>query len=330
MSQTALRCGLVLSMLVVTLCASSDAEARRRGYYYRYLDQNAVGDRNQAGGSTASGAGSLPSRGAGFVPTVDQLIRGCGQEAVELKNWPFDYLAQIVGPDEGQRNALQRMQDTAANASDILSSTCPKEIPAALTARFDALKQGLGAFMTALDAVRPAIETFYTALNDEQKARLVAVYISNNGVRESSDQPRRASRNSYRQVSSTQHEVICEKWAGALRDWPTRQIEANMTLSDIQHAALYDLTAMTYRAAGALTASCPTETSFTPLGQIEAKRKRVDALAQAISMIRPVLDRFADTLNDEQKIRLVKILSSTQMTVPAVPTAPRRRSDDDD
>jgi hypothetical protein len=43
-----------------------------------------------------------------------------------------------------------------------------------------------------------------------------------------------------------------------------------------------------------------------------------------------VLDRFADTLNDEQKIRLVKILSSTQMTVPAVPTAPRRRSDDDD
>jgi hypothetical protein len=87
---------------------------------------------------------------------------------------------------------------------------------------------------------------------------------------------------------------------------------------------------MTYRAAGALTASCPTETSFTPLGQIEAKRKRVDALAQAISMIRPVLDRFADTLNDEQKIRLVKILSSTQMTVPAVPTAPRRRSDDAD
>jgi len=52
--------------------------------------------------------------------------------------------------------------------------------------------------MTALDAVRPAIETFYTALNDEQKARLVAVYISNNGARESSDQPRRASRNSYR------------------------------------------------------------------------------------------------------------------------------------
>ena len=32
--------------------------------------------------------------------------------------------------------------------------------------------------MTALDAVRPAIETFYTALNDEQKARLVARLMS--------------------------------------------------------------------------------------------------------------------------------------------------------
>jgi hypothetical protein len=47
-------------------------------------------------------------------------------------------------------------------------------------------------------------------------------------------------------------------------------------------------------------------------------------------MIRPVLDRFADTLNDEQKTRLVKILNSAQMAAPAVPTAPRRRSDDDD
>jgi hypothetical protein len=279
MSQTALRCGLVLSMLAVTLCASSDAEARRRGYYYyRYFDQNAVGDRNQAGGSTASGPGSLPSRGTGFVPTVDQLIRGCSQEAVELKNWPFDYLAQIVGADEGQRNALQRMQYTAANASDILVSSCPKEIPAALTARFDALKQGLGAFITALDAVRPAIETFYTALNDEQKARLVAVYISNNGARESSDQPRRASRNSYREVSSTQHEIICEKWAGALRDWPTRQIEANMTLSDIQHAALYDLTAMTYRAAGALT---PRVLLKHPL--LRSDRSRPNASASMLS-----------------------------------------------
>jgi hypothetical protein len=121
-----------------------------------------------------------------------------------------------------------------------------------------------------------------------------------------------------------QVEEVCKAWAGALREWPIRQIESTIMLSDIQHAALYDLTASIYRAAGALVPSCPTETSFTPLGQIEAKRKRVNALAQAISVIHPALDRFTDTLDDKQKIGLTKIVNSTQTT------PPRRRSDDSD
>jgi hypothetical protein len=330
MVETALPSRLVLSMVVIVLCASSSAEARRWRRYYSqpYIDQSVVNDRNRNADRESSIPSARPfrSQGPAFGATVEQLIRGCNQEAIELKNWPFDSLAQIVGPDENQRNALQQMQDTAVKTADILASTCPKEIPAPLTARFDALKHGLEAFIAALDGVRPVIETFYTSLNDEQKARLVAMYMSNNNSREKSDQSRRSSRNgqTYRDASSTQQESICGKWAGALRDWPTRQIESNMTLSDTQHAALYDLTASTYRAAGTLIASCPTETSFTPLGQIEAKRKRVDALGQATSMIRPFLDRFTDTLNDEQKIRLTKIVNPTQITVP------RRRNNDDD
>jgi len=68
--------------------------------------------------------------------------------------------------------------------------------------------------------------------------------------------------------------------------------------------------------------STPRPGLSAPLGQIDAKRKRVDALRQATSVIRPVLDRFADTLNDEQKIRLDKVVNSTQAT--------RRRNNDDD
>jgi hypothetical protein len=315
-------------MVVIVLCTSSSAEARRWRRYYsqQYIDQSVVNDRSSGRESNVSSARPFRSQGTGFGRTVEQLIRGCNQEAIELKNWPFDSLAQIVGPDENQRNALQQMQNTAVKTADILASTCPKEIPDPPTARFDALKHGVEVFIAALDGVRPAVETFYTSLNDEQKARLVAIYMSNNNSREKSDQSRRSSRNgqTYRDASSTQQESICEKWAGALRGWPTRQIESNITLSDTQHAALYDLTASIYRAAGTLIASCPTETSFTPLGQIEAKRKRVDALGQATSMIRPVLGRFTDTLNDEQKIRLTKIVNSTQIT------APRRRNNNDD
>ena len=223
------------------------------------------------------------------------------------------------------------MQSAVVDASGILASRCPKDVPAALSARFDALKQGLEAFIAALDAVRPPVEAFYSALNDEQKARLVAMYISKNSVKEKSDQLKsgRASKNTYAEALNTQQDTICQSWAGALRDWPTRQIESSITLSDIEHAALYDLTASMFRAAGTLIASCPAEASFTPLGQIEAKRKRVDALAQAINIIRPMLDRFTDTLSDEQKLRLTRAVSSTQAVRPPTPT-PRRRSDDDD
>jgi hypothetical protein len=257
---------------------------------------------------------------------MDQLIRGCSQEAAELKNWPFDFLTQIIGADESQRDALQQMQSSVADASDTLASRCPKEIPAALTAKFDALKQALQSFIAALDAVHPAVQMFYSALDDEQKAHLVALYISNNSVKLNSEQSRRASRNTLREPSNMQQGAICQKWAGALRDWPTKQIESNVTLSDAQHAALYDLTGSIYRAAGGLVASCPAETSYTPVGQIEAKRRRVDALAQAISTIQPMLDQFVNMLSDEQKNRLVRVVSATQTTT----TTPRRRGDDDD
>lgn len=324
MFQSAIRCALVLCTLAI-LCAPSSTEARRRGYYYQYyrnFEQNAATDVSQNGGSSVSIINS--SRGTGFGATVDQLIRGCSQEAIELKNWPFDYLAQMVGADETQRDTLQKMQNVANTEAGILSSKCPKEIPAAPSAKLDTLQQGLDAFLVALDAVRPAVEQFYTALNDEQKARLVAIYVSNNSAKDRPDQLRRSNRNAYREGAAGPQELICERWASALREWPTRQIEANMTLSDIQHAALYELTASMYRTAATLITLCRSEISFTPLGQIDSKRKRIDALAQAIRMIRPGLGNFSDTLDNEQKIRFAKIISSPQVL------SPRRRSDDDD
>jgi len=93
-----------------------------------------------------------------------------------------------------------------------------------------------------------------------------------------------------------------------LRDWPIRQIEINIPLSDSQRAALYDLTASIYRAVGTLIASCPTEASLTPLGEIEVKRKRANALRQAAGIIRPVLGRFEGTLDDGQKMRLGQVI----------------------
>jgi hypothetical protein len=223
-------------------------------------------------------------------------------------------------------DALEQMQSGAVEAADTLASACPKNVPAALPARLDSVAQVTEAFMAALDGVRPATEAFYSSLNDEQKARLVALYMSNNDAQRPPAPSQRSSRNDRRfpDVSTTQQKSICEQWAGALRDWPIRQIETSIPLSDIQHAALYDLTASVHRGAAALTTSCPTEMSFTPLGQIDAKRRRIDALRQAVNIIRPVLERFASSLNDDQKMRLNETVNSTR------PAPPRRRQNDDD
>jgi len=339
MSIAALRCRLVLPVLATILCASSVAEARHwryYGYYRRDYERNSEVDR----GRDRELRGAIVPRGraTGFGPTVEQLIRGCGQEVVELKNWPFDSLGQTVSLDDKQRDALGQMQGAATASSDTLAAACPNIVPAALNERLAALDQVVDAFIAALDAVRPAIESFYAALDDEQKARLVAMYMSSNNARAGGEQPSRSARGERppreaagpretvgsREATGPQPDATCGQWAAAFRDWPTRQIESGIPLSDAQRAALYDLTAAVYRAIGALLAACPTETSFTPLGQVDTKRKRVDALRQAIRMIRPALDRFAESLDDGQKARLSDLVNANRSN-------PRRsRGNDDD
>jgi hypothetical protein len=323
-----LKIGGNLVLLFAIVLWASHAEARRwrhYGFYERNSEQSATDDSNrnrEAGVHATVAAGVRPT---GFGPTVEQLIRGCNQEAVELTNWPIETLVKVIAPDDGQRDGMDQMHNAAAEAGNTLAATCPKDLPAALPARLEALEHVLDSFAATLDAVRPAIEAFYRSLDDEQKARLVAMYMSNDAARQAPD-PARSARNGRTGagIPAQRSDVICGQWAGALRDWPVRQIETGIRLDDLQRAALYELTAAVYRAAAGLTESCPTEVSFTPLGQIDAKRKRVGALRQAIGLIHPPLDRFAATLDAGQQTRLAAMVNSTA----AKP--PRRRGGDDD
>jgi hypothetical protein len=192
MSKSAVRCGRVLFLSAIILCASASAEARHRKHYggHRYLQQNAVKDRTWGGESPASDASS--SQGSSFGPALAELIRGCSQEAIQLKNWNIDSIALVVGPDAAQQNALDQVRNASIETADILAETCPKQIPVALTAKFDALIQAVDAFITGLDALRPAMETFYISLNDEQKVRILAM--SANNSLETAGRPKRSSR----------------------------------------------------------------------------------------------------------------------------------------
>ena len=99
-----------------------------------------------------------------------------------------------------------------------------------------------------------------------------------------------------------------------MKTWPIRQIEERASLSDDQHATLYELTAAIYRAAGKLTPMCNADDRFTPPGRLDARAEQLKALKESVDAISPALSRFDDELADSQKAQLRGILSLSNKT----------------
>jgi hypothetical protein len=81
-------------------------------------------------------------------------------------------------------------------------------------------------------------------------------------------------------------------------------------LSDEQQAALHEVAAATYRAAGDLLTSCPGENPLTPVGRLDADREEMRALRHGINAIQPVLADFEGTLDADQKKSFDAIVNS--------------------
>ena len=68
--------------------------------------------------------------------------------------------------------------------------------------------------------------------------------------------------------------------------------------------ALDEFADATMRAAQTIKDACPSDVVFTPTGRLEAMQKRIEGMAQAVTMVGPPLGRFYNSLTDEQKARL--------------------------
>src|SRR5262249_24734785 len=101
--------------------------ARHRKQYggHRYLQQNAVKDRTWGGELPASDTSS--NQGSRFGPAIAELIRGCSQEAIQLKNGPIDSIALIVGPDAAQQTAIANVRNASSETADILAANVPRK-----------------------------------------------------------------------------------------------------------------------------------------------------------------------------------------------------------
>jgi ABC-type transporter MlaC component len=110
---------------------------------------------------------------------------------------------------------------------------------------------------------------------------------------------RRASSGGSRSVSTD----LCSGQTAGLTDWPIERIAQTVDANDAQRAALDELKDATAKALDVLKASCPSELPSTPTGRIEAMRQRLTAMVEAVRIVRPAIEKFYHSLDDEQKAR---------------------------
>jgi hypothetical protein len=96
---------------------------------------------------------------------------------------------------------------------------------------------------------------------------------------------------------------ICAETAPELTNWPIDRISRVVDPTETQRAALDDLKSATAKAIDILKAACPSELPSIPTGRITAMEGRLQAMLQAVQTVRPALDRFYQSLDDEQKAR---------------------------
>jgi hypothetical protein len=96
---------------------------------------------------------------------------------------------------------------------------------------------------------------------------------------------------------------LCGEPAPGLTDWPTDAIAAALAPTAEQQGALDALKQASDRAAEALRTACPRDAAVTPLGRLDAMRTQLEALREAVRLVRPPLADFYGRLNDEQRER---------------------------
>ena len=97
---------------------------------------------------------------------------------------------------------------------------------------------------------------------------------------------------------------ICSPDAAGFAEWRINRVEQLIKPTDAQRAKFEAFKAASSKAAETMRAACPTEIPLTMPARIQAMEKRMDAVLQAVKIVRPALDDFYATLDSEQKSRL--------------------------
>lgn len=216
----------------------------------------------------------------------------CNDPGKGVTAWPFAEIDRSLALTAEQRPLLDEMKAAATKAAATFKSSCPQSFAMTPPGRLQAMASRIDATLEAVRTVRPALEKFYNALTDEQKAGFNAIGPNIGGRdRAPSNEPAQPQANA------------CGESKSGLTQFPVERIEQTIHLTDAQKQALDRLRAATEQAIATLQAECPDAIPLTPVGRLETMQARLEAIAKAAQTVRPALDAFYASLDNEQKAR---------------------------
>jgi hypothetical protein len=255
-----------------------------------------VGPGPEYSGSSATARRSTPA-------TETAVTQLCKQPGEGLTAWPTAEINSKVQLTDEQKPLFDDLQNASKQAADAFAASCPggNNFAATPPGRLQAMTARLEATLKAVETVKPALDKFYASLSDEQKERFNEL-----GPKESKTAVA-ARKRAETEGSAVSGQSACGEPKPGLTNLPIEQIRESVKPTDSQEASLKNLEDATGKAVSTLQAACPDETPMTPTGRLDAMETRLKAMVEAANTVKPALDDFYNSLNDEQKARFNRL-----------------------
>lgn len=102
---------------------------------------------------------------------LPQDNKSCTEAKPGLATLPIEKIGDVVKPTDAQQASFKELQDATNKAVSTLQAACPDETPLTPPGRLAAMEKRLQAMIDAANTVKPALDSFYSSLSNEQKAR---------------------------------------------------------------------------------------------------------------------------------------------------------------
>jgi LTXXQ motif family protein len=99
-------------------------------------------------------------------------------------------------------------------------------------------------------------------------------------------------------------DFMCNPRVAGLAEWRIKRIESAVNPNEPQRAALNELRMASTKAAELIAGTCPADVPAKSTERLQLMEKRLDAMLQAIKVVRPAFEAFYNSLDDAQKTHL--------------------------